>query len=292
MTDTFSPADVQVLRRERRLPIPGDVLVRPGDVVNHDTVIARAEVQGAPVGISMAAKLDVLPSEMGKFMLKRVGDQVEKAEPLAMYSGMFGLGKKVIYSPTAGTVESISAKTGIVVIREPSIPIDVKSYIRGRVVGIVEQEGAEVESSAIVLYGKFGIGRERWGELKLVSTNREQIVTPDLLTGDLSGKILVGGSMVTVDALRKAVHAGASGFIVGGMDNDDLTSFAGHDLGVPITGQEEVALSLIVTDGFGRTPMTEASFSLLSSFEGQQVSINGTTHLRANLIKPEIILFV
>jgi len=125
----------------------------------------------------------------------------------------------------------------------------------------------------------------------MMVADRAQVLSHDLLSGDLNGKVLVGGAAVTVEALRKAVLAGAAGIIVGGIDNVDLAEFVGYDIGVPITGQEKVGLTLIITDGFGKTPMGTDSFKALSNRDGQLVSINGTTHLRANLIRPEIILY-
>ncbi len=280
----------KVLLRERRLPIPGDVLVQVSEHVLPDTLIARAEVPGTPVGVSLAARLDVPPEQIEKYVLKQVGDEVELGEPLAMYSGLFGLAKKTIYAPTTGTVESVSTVTGVVIIREPNIPVEVKAYVSGVVARIIDQEGAEIESHATVLHGKFGVGGERWGELHNLVNSPDQVVTPELLTGDLRGKILLGGALISVAALHKAAQAGAVGVVVGGIDNSELAEFVGYDIGVPITGQEKVSLSVIVTDGFGHTPMSDDTFSLLSRHEGQQVSINGTTHLRANLIKPEIII--
>jgi hypothetical protein len=90
--------------------------------------------------------------------------------------------------------------------------------------------------------------------------------------------------------LKKAIKVGAVGFIAGGFHDRDLRDFLGFDLGVAITGHEELGITLVVTEGFGDMPMAKATFDLLSSCEGILASINGATQIRAGVIRPEIII--
>jgi len=64
----------------------------------------------------------------------------------------------------------------------------------------------------------------------------------------------------------------------------------GYDLGVAITGTEQVGMTLIMTEGFGRIPMAGRTFELLKSREGQKASINGATQIRAGVLRPEVIV--
>ena len=50
-----------VLRRERRLPLKGDVLVARGDRVDADTVVARTELPGNVQTVNVAAQLAIDP---------------------------------------------------------------------------------------------------------------------------------------------------------------------------------------------------------------------------------------
>ena len=104
------------------------------------------------------------------------------------------------------------------------------------------------------------------------------------------GKILVGGSIVTLDALKKAVKLGVSGIITGGVDQKDLTDFIGRELGMGVTGVEEAGLTLIVTEGFGVYPMKAETFRFLRSHEGSRASADGTTQIRQRMLRPEIII--
>ncbi|MFB0543657.1 MAG: hypothetical protein ACETVR_02635, partial [Candidatus Bathyarchaeia archaeon] len=99
-----------------------------------------------------------------------------------------------------------------------------------------------------------------------------------------------GGSLVTLEALKKAVEVGVSGIVAGGVRHLDLKEFLGRDLGVAITGEEELGLTLIITEGFGKMTMSDRAFNLLRAFDGYMVHINGTTQIRAGVMRPEIII--
>ncbi len=78
--------------------------------------------------------------------------------------------------------------------------------------------------------------------------------------------------------------------IAGAFDKGELKSILGYDLGVAITGSEEIGISLILTEGFGHIPMTARTWELLSSLQGRLASVNGATQIRAGVIRPEIIV--
>jgi hypothetical protein len=53
---------------------------------------------------------------------------------------------------------------------------------------------------------------------------------------------------------------------------------------------EEVGITLIITEGFGRMNMSLRTFKLLKEFDGFRASVNGTTQIRAGVMRPEIII--
>jgi hypothetical protein len=80
------------------------------------------------------------------------------------------------------------------------------------------------------------------------------------------------------------------GIIVGGIECKDLRDFLGYEIGVAITGNEETPLTLIITEGYGRMRMSQRTFELLRDLDGKLACIDGTTHIRAGVIRPEIII--
>ena len=78
--------------------------------------------------------------------------------------------------------------------------------------------------------------------------------------------------------------------ISGGMDDEDLKEILGYDLGVAVTGSEHIGTTLIITEGFGDIAMAERTFNLLKEREGSEAAVNGTTQIRAGVMRPEIVI--
>jgi len=276
--------------KTRRLPIFGEVFVKVGDVVDHELIVARTEISGDPEILKVAMLLGVEPEDLPRYMSKKVGDQIEKNEILAHYNAFFGLIKKQVESPKSGTIESISDITGQVIIRGSPIPVDVDAYIPGKIVEVLPKEGAVIETNAAFIQGIFGIGGEDHGRIRIAVESPDAILTVDAINPEDKGAILVGGSLVTLDAIKKCVEVGVSCIVVGGIRHDYLTAFTNEEVGVAITGQEDLGITLIVTEGFGKMRMSQATFDLLKNFEGFNASVNGETQIRAGVLRPEIII--
>lgn len=294
MAHAYTPglrvAEKTKIRKYRVLPLPGEILVKKGDRVEAESVVARAELPGKVFSVNAAGRLGVPPEEVVKYMLKKEGDPVEKNEIIAESKSLFAWLKATCTSPIKGTVETVSSVTGQVLLREPPQPIEVKAYISGRVAEVTEKEGVVVETIATFVQGIFGIGGEVIGPLELCVSSPEEALEPKGVKPDHAGKILVAGSLVTWEAMDKARKIGVSGIITGGVYDEDLKALLGYDLGVAITGSENVGLTLVVTEGFSRINMAKRTFELLQARRGMKTSINGATQIRAGVVRPEIII--
>ena len=104
------------LRRE--LAIPGKVLVKTGDEVATDTVVARSERQFLrPFFLHVAEALEVEPGETAGCLTVGVGDSVETDDVVARRKkGLLGTNKRY-RSPVSGRVERI-LPSGTLVVRE------------------------------------------------------------------------------------------------------------------------------------------------------------------------------
>jgi hypothetical protein len=280
-----------VVRRTRRLPIKGEVTVRTSDVVGPNDVVARAMLPGPQQAIKLAEELGVEAGEVKGFFKLNIGDKVGAGQLVAETKGIFrGWGKKEVFSKYEGTIEAISEVTGHVLVREPSVPVEILSYIRGTVVEVMPEEGAVIEARGAMVQGIFGVGGERNGEVRVAVGSADDLLEASHVQDSDKGKILVGGSGVTLDAIQRATQVGTLGLVVGAVRDVDLTQFLGYDIGVAITGQEDISLTLMATEGFGKLRMAQRTFDLLKSLEGKQASINGATQIRAGVIRPEIIV--
>jgi len=294
MAHSYTPglavADRTVVRRRRLLPLPGTLLVKVGDLVRSEQAVARAELPGKVYPINLANQLSIAPDEIKDYLVKKEGDAVEKDEILAENKPLIKWFKTEIRSPVAGTIESLSQVTGQVLLREPPRVLNLLAYIDGTVVETIPRQGVVVECACSLVQGIFGIGGEVWGELLLAVASPDEPLTPGHLKPEMQGKIVVGGSFLPAETLAKAKELGVAGLVVGGIHDKDLRALLGYDLGVAITGTEQVGFTLILTEGFGTIPMAAKTFRLLSAHTGRKASISGATQIRAGVIRPEIII--
>ena len=278
------------IHKERRLPLEGEVLVGVGDNVRADEVVAKADLPGNVQLVNIANLLSVPANDVDEYTTKKVGEGIEKDEILAETKGIFGLFKSQVRSPISGTIENISNVTGQVILREPPIPVEVKAYVDGSVTDIAGNDGVTVETYGTYIQGIFGIGGETLGTLEVVVSSPDATLTSDLIQPEHRDKILVGGSIVSHDAIQAAIRGGVRGLIVGGIDDKDLRELLGYELGVAITGSEDIGITLVVTEGFGKIRMADRTFDLLKERQGLKTSINGTTQIRAGVVRPEIVV--
>jgi hypothetical protein len=279
-----------LVTKKRILPLKGDVLAKVGDKVKPDTVVARTLLPGNVQPINVANILGIPPEDIMHHMLRKEGEKVKEGEVIAKSKSFFGLFSSECRAKAEGSVESISSITGQVLIRGNPIPVEIKAYLEGEVMEVFEKEGVAVSTWGSFIQGIFGIGGETHGEIKVVTKDNTEVLTDKLIDKDCAGKVVAGGSLVTADALKKAIQLGAKGVVAGGFDDKDLRGFLGYDLGVAITGSEELGITLVVTEGFGQINMAEKTFALLKSKEGEMACINGATQIRAGVIRPEVVI--
>ncbi len=279
-----------VLELERRLPIDGEVVVKKGQQVKYDQVVARTQLPGRVDMVNVANRLGLEPAEVTAAMLVPAGGPIQKGQPLARNRGFFGMFKSTLDSPMTGTVESVSAVTGQVVLRAVPSPVEVKAYVDGEIIEVIPNSGVRIRTAGAHIQGIFGIGGETSGILRRLVDDAHKPLTEDLLKPELAGTVVIGGSYVSQAFLEAAARLQVAGVIVGGIDDQDLKDFLGYDLGVAITGSEDKGLTLIITEGFGPIRMAQRTFDLLGSLEGQRASISGATQIRAGVIRPEILV--
>lgn len=278
-----------VVRKRRILPIRGTVLVNEGDAVRRDDVVARTDLPGNVQTVNVVNLLGIAADEIEQYMLKKEGETVAAAEVIAETRPFIKWFKSVAKSPAAGALESISKITGQVMVREPPRPVEVRAYIDGRIARVMPEEGVEVETDATLIQGIFGVGGETWGELVVVA-EPEQPLTDDCLKPEHRGRIAIGGCLVDGNALRRAREIGVAAVVSGGMHDEDLRALLGYDIGVAITGHEDIGLTAVITEGFGEIAMARRTWDLLREKEGRIASISGATQIRAGVLRPEIIV--
>jgi len=278
------------ISKKRQLPMKGVVHLKIGDIVEPDKVVASTEIPGNVQMVNVANKLNVEPENVPECMLVELDESISKNQIIAESKGIFGLFKSQLKSPIAGTLANVSKITGQAILSEPPIPVEIDAYTSGIVTEVVEEEGVTIETHGVLAQGILGIGGENRGLLEVVTTSPDDELTAEMIQEKHKGMVLVGGSFISMSTFQHAKNMGVAGIVSGGFDYPDLSQILGYSLGVAITGSEDIGPSLIITEGFGRIGIADRTYELLSSNAGKFTAINGSTQIRAGVIRPEIII--
>ena len=294
MSRSYTPglkilAQTKIIKK-RQLPMKGTVHLKIGDIVKPDEVVASTEIPGNVQMVNVANQLNVEPENVPECMLVELDESISKGQIIAESKGIFGLFKSQLKSPIDGTLANVSEITGQAILSEPPIPVAVDAYTSGKITEIEDQEGVTIETEGVLVQGILGIGGENRGILEVVTTSPNDELTAEMIQEKHKGKVIVGGSFIRMDTFEHAKKIGVAGIVSGGFDYTDLSKILGYSLGVAVTGSEKIGPSLIITEGFGKIGMAERTYELLSANAGKFAAINGSTQIRAGVIRPEIII--
>lgn len=277
-------------RAKRLLPIAGEVRVQVGQRVEPQDVVAETFMPGDVAPINLANQLAIAPADLPGCMLKQQGERIEVGDVIARTKGIFGMFKTEYAARVAGTIETISGVTGQVLIRGEPTPVRVLAYLAGEVVEVIDGQGCVIEADVAYVQGIFGIGGEAYGPIRMACASRAAELLPELIRPEMQGAVIIGGARMTGDAVRRAIEIGAAAVVSGGMDDQDLRDILGYDLGVAVTGSEQIGTTVIITEGFGEIAMAKKTFELFASHEGAHASVNGATQIRAGVMRPEVVI--
>ncbi len=277
-------------RRERLLPLDGEVQVRPGQRLAPDDVVATAVQPGAVVPVNVAHALSLSPTEVSAALVKGVGATVHAGDVIARTKGLFGLLRSECLAPCDGRLAAVSRHTGQIMIEAPPEALLVHAFVAGKVAKVIPNRGAVVAAAGSRVQGIFGVGPETWGELVCGVKESAEVLTDRQFYDDWRGKVILGGGLATREALAAAADLGVAALVIGGVHAEDLEDFLGYDVALGITGGEDVPFTLVMTEGFGPVAMEQRAFNMLRAREGAVASVTGETQIRAGVLRPEILI--
>ena len=221
----YLPAMAQnlTLKVTRRLPTAGDVVAGVGHKVESDTIIATTRISAQPTIFNLAEYFDVTPKEAVKFLQTDVQDNFKKDDIIAARKGL--VGRRQLRAPFDGMVSALDENGGYISLTPRAQPYSLEAYVRGMVVEVIQNYGVSIQLQAGYARGAFGFGRERHGVLRVLSANPAEPLDPASIDARATNFILLGGSYVTADSLRRAVELKARGIIAGSIHEEELTKF-------------------------------------------------------------------
>lgn len=273
-------------RRAAKAPSPGILALlskhRGFAYVREDVEVGAGQ---DPVTVEVARALGVENRLVVDYKVPsvKVGVLVLKGQVLAARKGE-GYRDRMVTSPVYGRVTDISPARGTVTVTPVFKSPDIPAYMKGTVVRVVPGEGVEIAGRATLIAGLWGLGGESWGFLR--------VLDGDLFPGAPleKGSVVVASGTSTLEGLQCAREAGVKGLVLGYLPSETAVKFAGVTRNIGITGDEDVPFPLVLTEGFLPARMEDGVFRAFLDAAGLTVSLRGVTHIRAGVIRPEIII--
>ncbi|HQY31098.1 MAG TPA: hypothetical protein PK691_07415 [Thermomicrobiales bacterium] len=282
----------------RRLPANAEVKVRAGERISADHVIARTDPRNLAVRISLADQLGVLPQDTQKHLLRPVGSTFKAGEAIA--KNRKGLRNTVVASPMNGTLMSIDPETGVGMLA-PGSGGDIRALVAGDVEYVDGRQTVAIRSVGSRIFGVAGLGPSIEGVLTVPVAGPGDELQAAQVSAEMSGKIVVAGQTASAATLRRLIEVGATGVIVGGLVEREISAC----LGIPAEdrlapwriGPTDIGmgdrmmstLAIVGTEGFGATPICADVFSALRSLDGRSIALLTATRINGFLSRPQII---
>jgi len=262
-----------VVRKERRLPGRGDILVREGDRVEPVQVIGRAMVPGEFRIVNLAQMLGVPRRAVRRYLKVKPGQEVRQGDVLAARGGLV---RRVCRAPIAGTVTGIGG--GRLIIEAPPQVVEVRAGYPGVVRRVLREEGVVIQVAGALIQCAWGNQQEGFGVLRLLADSREKPLRVRMIDASCRGTVLIGGILADGDALDQAIEMQVRGMIVGGVAPELLEKAA------------QAPFPILATEGPGSVPMSPRCFQLLSTYNGREAVLDGRFAGGRSVLRPEIIV--
>jgi len=262
------------IRRKRLLPIPGSVLVRRGQKIGGDDVVAEVNLEMQHLIFDVKRMLKVSGDKVEACIQCKVGDIVDAGDILA---GPVGAFRRVIRAPEKGVVVVVSDGQILFEVQEESY--QVKAGISGEIVELVPDRGAIVETTGILIQGVWGNQKINTGLLMNKITSPDDVLTASIVDdSNLRGTVVVGGYCDDPEVITLAESLSLKGLALASMA-PKLRELA-----------EKANIPIMLIEGFGNRSINPIAFELLSGKDNQEISINAEKWNRFSGSRPELVI--
>lgn len=261
------------IRRERMLPLPGEVMVHVGQRVEPWDIVAQAAAPGGYHIVEVAPALKVQEIGFRQYLLKHEDDEVKAGEAIAVRRGF---GRRAVRSPVSGFLAAVGA--GRVLIEAGTNVIELRAGMRGRVSSVRPRRGVVIETVGAIVQGVWGNGQEGHGVLKSLADSPHSVLTREKIEVGFQGAVILAGQGMTLEALEFAQEMRVRGIIVGSLEAALLPAAMAAEY------------PIIVTEGWGNVPMSPVILNVLGSIDGREVSLSGQVQTGWEQVRPEVIV--
>lgn len=246
------------------------------------TIISR-EIQDyplKPVSIDISGPLKIQPKHIKGYLKKKLGDFVYSGELLA---SNFNSKPLNVSSPYTGTIMNIDTEKGIIEICYDKEPYILRSNYFAKVNKVAEKQSLVLDFEAREITGKIGFGKESCGYAIYYHSELHQ--------KDLKDRIIFLDKKVDAEMLRYFAESDIKGLVCSLISYSDLKNYIGKDIGVALTGNENIPYPIILMDGFSVSSQSNEACLWMKSCHNYFVSIKAHTQIRAGVTRPVIYVF-
>jgi hypothetical protein len=266
---------VAAIRRERLMSAQGRIIARRGQQVSPSDVVAEAVLRPEHLLLDIGLGLGLSPKEADHYIQRRAGDEIGEGDVIA---GPVGIGRRVVRAPKSGTV--VVAGDGQVLMELEGEFSELKAGYSGIVTEIIADRGVIIETVGALIQGVWGNGKINFGLLNILAHTPDELVTPDMMEFSLRGSVIMAGYCEDEKVLRSGDELPIRGMILACMDSA-LTPVA-----------LSVSYPIVLIEGFGKLPMNQEAFTILSSSAKQEVALNAEPWNRIGNTRPEVVVSI
>ena len=264
------------LRRERLLPLAGEVVVETRQRLEASDVVARTFLAEHHKLVDIARKLGVPADKADGALLKQDGDTVKAGEAIARRKVFFGLLPRTARSPVEGRL--VAAAGGKALVAASAQPFELHAGVPGTVVTILQGRGVVIETTGALVEGVWGNGREAFAPLRLAGDEPGTALAAAQVDMSMRGSLLMVGSLADAAALKRLSEVHVRGLVVGTLPAALLAQ------------AQQLSFPVLVVEGFGQGGFSEPVLALLSSSAGRDAWLHAVPRDRFLGRRPELII--
>jgi hypothetical protein len=261
---------MSVLHRVR-LPVGATVLVEVGHSVEPAEVLATRRPASGGMSVPIASRLRRSAADAADLLAVRPGTALEAGDRIAED----GHGREVL-APQACLFLGYDLDDGSALVAPLGPTEPILGHVRGEVTAVTP-DAIEIRVAGALVTGVGGSGKAVHGELRMAVHEPGDELRAGGIDVSATGRILVGGSRASAEALTRARAMGVAGIVVGGVLDKELRDFEAAQRRRREVGGARGDLAIVIVEGFGKVGIGAELFAWFRSHEGRVASVFGAT---------------
>jgi hypothetical protein len=273
LVEVYQARLLQEIRRERRLNLPGEVLVNEEQQVEPSDVIAEVVLPDQIYMVDIASSLGVEMLDVKHFLVRQPGEMLYEDDVIAQVEGAI---PRLVRTPRAGKFAALHQ--GRAVLQVGSETIQVQAGMYGLVQSIIPEFGATLVTSGLLLQGVWGNGRMGAGELHTLEGSWLAPLDDGMISEVEGGQVVAAGQCLDGDVLDYLAERDIAGLIVESLAPGMMSEAA------------LMPFPVVALQGFGVLPPDPFVLELLKPQAGLMICVHAAGFDRLAGERPEAIL--